>query len=43
LLAKGDGYFYFTEGEGEIFIDCLSRCTYQQWCEMIDQYIEPDF
>jgi hypothetical protein len=23
LLAKGDGYFYFTEGEGEILIDCL--------------------
>jgi len=43
LFAKGDGYFYFTEGEGEIFIDCLSRCTYQQWCKMIDQYIEPDF
>ena len=43
LLAKADGYFYFTEGEGEILIDCLTRCTYRQWCEMIDQYIQPDF
>ena len=43
LLAKADGYFYFTEGEGEILIDCLTRCTYKQWCEMIDQYIECDF
>jgi hypothetical protein len=43
LLAKGDGYYYFTEGEGEILIDCLTRCTYRQWCAMIDQYVEPDF
>lgn len=43
LLAKGDGYFYFTEGEGEILIDCLSRCSYQQWCQMIDAYVPTDF
>ena len=42
-LAKGDGYFYFTEGEGEILIDTLSRCSFRQWCAMIDQYIAPDF
>ena len=42
-LAKGDGYFYFTEGEGEILIDSLSRCSYRQWCQMIDAYIPTDF
>lgn len=42
-LADGGGYFYFTEGEGEIFVSHLGQLTYKQWTDTINQYISPNF
>ena len=42
-LAQGDGFFYFTEGEGEVFLSNINQLTYRQWTDTIDQFISVDF
>ena len=42
-LARGDGFFYFTEGEGEVLLPSLNHLTYRQWTDTIDLFIDPDF
>lgn len=42
-LAQGDGFYYFTEGEGEVFLPSLNQMTYRQWTDTIDQFIDTDF
>lgn len=42
-LVQGDGYFYFSEGEGEVFLNSINQLTYRQWTDTINQYITPDF
>lgn len=41
---KGEGYFYFTSNDIDLNVEsimvyALNRCSYAQWCEMIDGQI----